>query len=103
MKSPVRVLSMLVAMSVACVLAADGEDPLRFVRVHVPHGSLSAIDLGEDRYVPMSASEFEAAISRQVRPTAENDPFRGATPLLDLVRYEARLGSFSSLGEASGP
>ncbi len=35
------------------LMAADAADPLRFVRVHVPLGNLTAVDLGRDRYVPM--------------------------------------------------
>lgn len=91
MKAASRRLMCLLMVVFPCLLAADGEDPLRFVRVHVPHGNLTAIDLGGGRYVPMSAAEFEAAIALfEKRPTAD-EPLRGATPLLDLVRYDARL------------
>jgi len=87
------------------LMAADGEDPLRFVRVHVPHGNLSAIDLGGGRYVPMSAAEFEAAMARLEKRPSADEPLRGATPLLDLVRYDARLiasaGTFTLLGAAT--
>jgi hypothetical protein len=87
------------------LMAADGEDPLRFVRVHVPHGNLSAIDLGGGRYVPMSAAEFEAAMARLEKRPSAAEPLRGATPLLDLVRYDARLiasaGTFTLLGTAT--
>ncbi len=84
------------------LMAADAADPLRFVRVHVPLGNLTAVDLGRDRYVPMSAAEFEAAIARlEKRPQAE-EPLRGATPLLDLVRYEARLVASAGVSTLQG-
>lgn len=105
MKAASRRLTCFLLAVAPFLMAADGEDPLRFVRVHVPHGNLSAIDLGGDRYVPMSAAEFEAALARLERRPSAVEPLRGATPLLDLVRYDARLiasaGTFTLLGTAT--
>lgn len=87
---------------IPCLLAADDADPLRFVRVHVPHGNLAAVDLGEDRYVPMTAAEFEAAITRLDQRPSVVEPLRGATPLLGLVRYDARMVASSGMSAVQG-
>lgn len=80
----------LLTAAVLPVAARGGESP-GFVRVHVPHGRLGDIDIGTERYVPMSAREFEAALAR-VQQGGRSDLFDGVpgvTPLLDVVRYEA--------------
>ena len=93
------VIPVLMAADEADPLRAD---PLRFVRVHVPLGNLTAVELGNERYVPMSAAEFEAAIARlEQRPNAD-EPLRGATPLLDLVRYDARLVASAGVSTLQG-
>jgi hypothetical protein len=38
--------------------------PLEFIRVHVPNGRLADVPLGDERYVPMSAREFEDGMTR---------------------------------------
>lgn len=93
-------LSGVVAV-IPLLLGAEREDPLRFVRIHVPRGSLGDVDLGTDRYVPMSAREFEEAVSRHTRRARDGgEPvFPEAAPILDMVRYEAALvAGASSLG-----
>jgi hypothetical protein len=41
-----------------------GARPLEFIRVHVPNGRLADVPLGDERYVPMSAREFEDGMAR---------------------------------------
>lgn len=79
--------------------AADG--PLRFLRVHVPHGKLADVDLGGERYVPMSADEFAAGVAR-----LSGDDGRaagaGLGPLAESARYEANLVVDASDGTPTG-
>ena len=65
--------------------------PLRFTRVHVPRGGLSNVPLGDDRYVPMSAREFEQAVARLSNggDTGFGDPLFPVGRLADEARYEA--------------
>ena len=56
-----------IGATLCAVLPAVGvADPpaLDFLRVHVPRGRLEDVPLGEGRYVPMSAAEFEQAVAR---------------------------------------
>jgi len=87
---------MLVAMPVAMgwpgAMAADpATGPhLQFHRVHVPAGRLDEVQIGDDRYVPMSIAEFEAAVAR----AADGGPSAAvAMPraVADSVTYTARL------------
>jgi hypothetical protein len=50
----------------AVLTAVNAADPpvLDFLRVHVPRGRLEQVPLGDGRYVPMSAAEFEQAVAR---------------------------------------
>lgn len=81
----------ILAAIVSSLVPARAEEPLRFVRVHVPQGRLREIDLGTERYVPMSAKEFEAAVSLLDRRPDAGEPMPGATALLDIVRYDAEI------------
>jgi hypothetical protein len=86
----------LVALPVALWWAgAVAADPqagplLQFHRVHVPAGRLDEVQLGDDRYVPMSIAEFEAALAR-----AADEKQSGAVAMpravADTVTYTARL------------
>ncbi len=87
---PRRVICLLFVV-VPCLMGADGERPLTFMRVHLPPEGLGDIPLGTNRYIPMVASEFEAALSRLGQGRSAAESLWGATPLLDLVRYDARL------------
>ena len=74
--------------------------PLEFMRVHVPAGRLTDVPLGDGRYVPMSAREFEEGIARLSagRPatvdTALEPPFG---PLATAARYVLSLADDGSL------
>ena len=72
----------------ACPVPAAAEEPPPtpdFLRVHVPRGRLTDVPLGADRYVPMSAADFEEAIGRLgPRDRAAADVPR---PLADRARY----------------
>ncbi len=105
MKTMHRRLALLLVAVVATVATANAEEPLRFVRVHVPPGRLGEIELGTERYVPMSLREFEAAVSRLDDGAGADGPLDGATPLLDIVRYDTEVvaegGGLVMLGTAT--
>jgi hypothetical protein len=54
----------VVMVTVLTAVGADDPPTLDFLRVHVPRGRLEEVPLGDGRYVPMSASEFEQAVAR---------------------------------------
>jgi hypothetical protein len=74
--------------AVACPAPAAAEEPRQppeFLRVHVPRGRLTDVPLGTERYVPMSAAEFEEAVARLGPPgQAAADAPR---PLANRSRY----------------
>ncbi len=79
-------------------------EPLQqFHRVHVPAGRLDEVQLGGDRYVPMSIAEFEAAVARAADG---QQPGAVAVPraVADRVTYTARLtddGTLAGLATSS--
>lgn len=87
---------MLVMMPVAlCGTVAWAADPaagppFQFHRVHVPAGRLDEVQLGDERYVPMSIAEFDAAVARAAEG---KQPGAVAMPraVADMVTYTARL------------
>jgi len=62
---------------------------LRLTRVHVPRDALGDVPLGDDRYVPVPRSDFEAALERVAGGAAAALPGRAVA---DAARYEARIG-----------
>jgi len=64
--------------------------PLEFHRVHVPAGRLADVQLDDERYVPMSIAEFEAAVARAADG---RNQAAGVMPraVADTVTYAARL------------
>ena len=93
MRTVRRWIRMCLLAAALLPVAARGDESPGFVRVHVPRGRLGDIDLGTERYVPMSAREFEAALARVQQGGRSNlvDGVPGVTPLLDVVRYEAAM------------
>ena len=79
---------------------AAEQTPIEFIRVHVPVGRLSDIQLGTARYVPMSAREFEEGIARL---SAGGQNARRETvepvlqPLADAARYNISRADDGSL------
>lgn len=99
----------LLCMSAACVVAAVTaaepfmeDDPLQFLRVHVPHGKLAEIDLGRERYVPMSADEFAAGVARALGEENTAGGPAGLGALADSARYVAALEFDRRDGPAAG-
>lgn len=80
----------LLAAGWAVACGAGDAESVEFHRVHVPAGRLDEVPLGDERYVPMSVTEFEAAVAR-----ANGRQDRSATLLprgvADAVTYTARL------------
>ena len=77
-----------------------GAQPLEFMRVHVPAGRLSDIPLGNARYVPMSAREFEEGVARLSggAPGGQGDLMEPALlPLADAARYVVSRAEDGSL------
>ena len=72
--------------------ADDGTaaETIEFVRVHVPAGRLADVPLGESRYVPMSAREFEAGIARITAAATPAMP-PASRAIAAGVRYELVL------------
>lgn len=64
--------------------------PLEFHRVHVPAGRLADVQLDDERYVPMSITEFEAAVARAADG---RNQAAGVMPraVADTATYAARL------------
>ncbi|MFM8635068.1 MAG: hypothetical protein ACKOEX_09700 [Planctomycetia bacterium] len=91
------------AAAMSIVARAGDDDPMRFIRVHVPRDAIGQVDVGGDRYVPMSVRDFEEAIAvLQGRSDADADtPFPTTAPLLDVVRYEAAVVAGSSTLEGT--
>jgi len=63
--------------------------PLEFIRVHVPTGRLADVPLGGDRYVPMSAREFEEGVARLAASGASRAD-RNAEPTFAPLATAAR-------------
>ncbi|MFM8892121.1 MAG: hypothetical protein ACKOTB_10975, partial [Planctomycetia bacterium] len=76
--------------------ASDG-DAIEFRRVHVPAGRLADVPLGAERYVPLSAREFEAGVRRL--GAGDTDTPRQPPPLAAAARYELAL---DATGELAG-
>lgn len=89
---------LLTALGAAGAWAADpaAEPAIQFHRVHVPAGRLGDVRLGDERYVPMSIAEFEAAVTRtaDARPRADSAIPRAVA---DSVTYTARLDDAGQL------
>ena len=89
---------MLAVMAVASGRAAEppAAPTLEFHRVHVPAGRLGDVRLGDERYVPMSIAEFEAAVAR-----ATDARHAGAAVMpravADAANYSVRLDDDGSL------
>jgi hypothetical protein len=79
-------------------VAADdvAAEPLEFVRVHVPAGRLADVPLGDSRYVPMSAREFEAGIARIAAGTVPAMP-PASRAIAAFVRYDLHLDADGGL------
>ncbi|MEO1992833.1 MAG: hypothetical protein ABGW78_12920 [Pirellulales bacterium] len=75
------------------LVGADGNDPLRFVRVHVPSSDMTSIGVGRDRYIPMSLADFDAALDRLQRHDLVKNPLDAVSPLIDVVHYDAQLNA----------
>jgi hypothetical protein len=69
---------------------------IEFVRVHVPAGRLADVPLGEARYVPMSAREFEEGIARITAAAAPAMP-SASRAIAAGVRYELELAADGGL------
>ena len=61
---------------------------LRFTRVHVPRDAIGEVPLGDERYVPVPRSDFEASLERVAGRAATLPGYAVA----DAARYEARIG-----------
>lgn len=70
-------------------------ETIEFVRVHVPAGRLADVPLGDSRYVPMSAREFEAGIARITAVAPPATPPRRV--IAAGVRYELELAADGDL------
>ena len=78
-------------MMLPLLVGADEHDPLRFVRVHVPRRDMTSIELGDDRYIPMSVADFDAALGRLQQHDMVENPLDAISPLIDVVHYDAQL------------
>ncbi|RLS77363.1 MAG: hypothetical protein DWI03_06565 [Planctomycetota bacterium] len=77
-------VALVAAVTAGLVPAEEVPETIGFTRVHVPRDRLSDVPLGDGRYVPMPAAEFEAAVSRLAGG-------RSGMPLMlaAAARYEA--------------
>lgn len=82
---------LVVAGGVAAAQEDGGEPPLRFFRVHVPHGKLGEVDLGKERYVPMTAAEFTAGVARLRGGQQGPEGTFGLGALAETARYDATM------------
>jgi hypothetical protein len=108
---PFGIVGAIGAVLAAVLTAAGAEDPptFDFLRVHVPRGRLEEIPLGEGRYVPMSAAEFEQAVARLgpqpeaglAVPRMLADRSRYALTVDDTGRLAGRVEF--DVGESVGP
>ena len=71
--------------------------PLQFMRVHVPQGGIADVPLGNERYVPMSVREFEAAVAHlsgaSAGQPARPSPANRLPPVLPLLATAARYAA----------
>jgi hypothetical protein len=96
---PAWMACMLVGIApIACAVAANEEPPatIRFLRVFAPEDRMKEWPLGEERYLPVDAAEFER-LAAGAQSHASKVP--GAT--IDLARYEAKLTNDQLVGEAA--
>lgn len=84
-------LLFLVGVVGVAVKADDDGGPLRFFRVHVPHGKLGEVDLGKERYVPMTAAEFTAGVARLRGGQQGPEGGLGLGALAETARYDASM------------
>lgn len=87
-----RVGLLIVAIAAAATAfdrpAAAEPPPLEFIRVHAPAGRSEDVPLDADRYVPMSAPDFDRAVAAR-DPAGRRPPTPGSRAA--SARYEARL------------
>ena len=108
---PFGIVGAIGAVMVTVLTAVGADDPptLDFLRVHVPRGRLEEVPLGEGRYVPMSAAEFEQAVAR-LGPQPEAG-LAALRMLADRSRYSLTVDDTGRLagrvefdvGESIGP